>query len=79
MTYNKRTKSYQTKLLFKQGFYNYKYVLLTKDNSVDNYTIEGSHYQTENNYTVLVYYKPYGTRYTQVIGYGNGNSEKLRN
>ena len=79
MTYNKRTKSYQTKLLFKQGFYNYKYVLLTKDNSVDNYTIEGSHYQTENNYTVVVYYKPYGSRYTQVIGYGNGNSENLRN
>ncbi len=79
MTYNKRTKSYQTKLLFKQGFYNYKYILLTKDNSVDNYTIEGSHYQTENNYTVLVYYRPYGTRYTQVIGYGNGNSENLRN
>ena len=79
MTYNKRTKSYQTKLLLKQGFYNYKYILLTKDNSVDNYTIEGSHYQTENNYTVLVYYKPYGSRYTQVIGYGNGNSENLRN
>jgi hypothetical protein len=79
MTYNKRTKSFQTTLLLKQGFYNYKYITLTKEQKVDNYTIEGSHYQTENNYTVLVYYRPFGSRYTQVIGLGNGNSEDLRN
>jgi len=79
MTYNKISKSYQVKLLLKQGFYNYSYVTVTEDGRINKHAIEGSHYQTENDYTTIVYYKPFGTRYDQVIGVGNGNSENLRN
>lgn len=79
MSYNTNTKSYQTKLLLKQGFYNYKYVTKTSDGELNKRAIEGSFYQTENDYSVLVYYKPYGSRYDQVIGFGNSNSEDLRN
>ncbi len=79
MTYNTKTKSYQTQLLLKQGFYNYKFVSVGKDGVVHHHTIDGSHYQTENNYTVIAYYRPFGSRYDQVIGIGNGNSESLRN
>lgn len=79
MIYNKKTKSYQTQLLLKQGFYNYKYVTLEKDGTVNHQAIDGSHFQTENNYTAIVYYRPFGTRYDQVIGVGSGNSESLRN
>jgi len=79
MIYNKRTKSYQATLLLKQGFYNYQYITTMKEGTIDNHTTQGSHYQTENNYTVIVYYKPYGSRYEQVIGIGTGNSQNLRN
>jgi hypothetical protein len=78
MIYDESTKLYNGKLLLKQGFYNYLYVTAS-DKVIDNHAIEGSYYQTENDYYVLVYYRPFGSRYDQVIGYGNANSENLRN
>ena len=69
---------YETDMLLKQGFYNYTYVALDANNAIDN-TLEGTHYQTENNYTVLVYYKKFGAKYDEVIGYGVGSSVNLQN
>lgn len=69
---------YETDVLLKQGFYNYTYVTLDNDGHIDQ-TIEGTHYQTENDYTVIVYYRRFGSRYDSVIGYGIGNSENLQN
>ncbi len=79
MSYDRRTKSYQLQLLLKQGFYNYQYITTTEEGHIDNRTIQGSHYQTENDYSVIVYYRPYGSRYDQVIGFGDANSIILRN
>ncbi|MCF6181319.1 DUF5103 domain-containing protein [Lutibacter sp.] len=79
LVYNEILQQYEVAILLKQGFYNYEYVTLNKNNQISNHEISGSHYQTENNYTVLVYYKKFGSRYTQVIGVGYGNSEKLTN
>jgi len=79
LTYNSTLEQYQASILLKQGFYNYQFVTKNKDNSIRNYEISGAHYQTENSYTVLVYYKKFGDRYTQVIGVGYGNSDKLTN
>ena len=69
---------YETDILQKQGFYNYTYVTLDKDLNIDN-TIEGTHYQTENEYAVFVYYKRFGSKYDEVIGYGVGSSVNLQN
>jgi hypothetical protein len=69
---------YETDILLKQGFYNYTYVALDKNYNINN-TIEGTHYQTENEYTVLVYYKKFGAKYDEVVGYGAGNSLNLKN
>ena len=79
LVYNIDTGLYETKILLKQGFYNYQYVTKTKDGFISNSDIDGSFYQTENDYTVLVYYKKFGARYTSVIGVGYGNSTKLNN
>jgi len=79
MTYNENLKLYTGKLLLKQGFYNFSYATTNKDGVVNNHAIDGSFYQTENDYTLLVYYQPIGSRYTQVIGYGTANSENLHN
>ncbi|MGB5362687.1 MAG: DUF5103 domain-containing protein [Aureibaculum sp.] len=79
MSFDERLKIYTCKLLLKQGFYNYLYVTANEVGKINNHAIEGSFYQAENDYTVLVYYKPFGSRYDQVIGYGSANSENLRN
>jgi hypothetical protein len=79
LVYNKNLQQYEVAILLKQGFYNYQYFSLDKNKLVSNHDISGSHYQTENKYTVLVYYKKFGSRYTEVIGVGLANSEKQFN
>lgn len=72
MKYNSTDKVYQAAILFKQGFYNYNYATLNEYNNINLNEISGSFYQTENEYTVIVYYKPFGEIYDRVIGVGNG-------
>ncbi len=79
LAYNERTGLYEGSLLIKQGFYNYQYVTRTVNGIISYHDIDGSFYQTENDYTVLVYYKKFGSRYDSVIGVGFGNSEKINN
>ncbi len=78
MTYNESTHLYETDILLKQGFYNYTYVSVNENYEIDT-AFEGSHYQTENQYNVFVYYKKFGNKYTEVIGYGAGSSVNLQN
>lgn len=79
LVYNEQTGLYEVIILMKQGFYNYQFVTLDQQGNISNHDIDGSHYQTENDYTVLVYYRPFGTRYTKVVGVGFGNSKVLLN
>lgn len=79
MTYDKEKDRYELAILLKQGFYNYQYVTKNKQGVVSNYDISGSFDETENNYTVIVYYKKFGSRYAKVIGVGYGNSKKMNN
>jgi hypothetical protein len=79
MIYNKRTHIYEAKILLKQGFYNYSYVSLNNASQINTHAIDGSYFQTENNYTVIVYFRRYGERYDQVIGIGSASSENLKN
>ncbi|REH56026.1 uncharacterized protein DUF5103 [Tenacibaculum gallaicum] len=72
MTYNTSEKIYTATLPFKQGFYNYSYATLDSSKNIDLHEIDGSFYQTENEYTVIVYYKPFGEIYDRVIGVGYG-------
>lgn len=79
MRFSQDSGNYDAELLFKQGFYNYTYVTLDGSGKIDTRKIEGSFYQTENDYTVIVYYRKFGDRYDQVIGIGSANSERLNN
>lgn len=79
LRYDPETKSYEGKYLFKQGFYNYKYVLQTKDGHLDEGYFSGNFDKTENDYTVLVYYRDPGARYDRIIGMGKANSEQISN
>lgn len=79
MIYDEQDKVYRSTMLLKQGFYNYKYVAVNRDGSLEEGTISGNFYQTENNYKVLVYYRDLGARYDKIIGLGEGSSINISN
>lgn len=79
MRYDEKRDSYTTSRLFKQGFYNYRFVIVDRDGSIDETAIGGSFWQTENDYTILVYYRGPGERFDSIIGYGKTNSSIITN
>ncbi len=80
MAFNKESGFYEKAILIKQGYTNYQYTIADKSKKI-NYkdNIDGNFYLTENNYTILVYYRGNNDRYDTVIGIANVNSEGIRN
>ena len=78
LTYNDTDQIYENTQLLKQGYYNYMFVVKNSKGQLDLTAISGSFAQTENDYTVLVYYKAPGARYTKIIGYGKASSDNIR-
>ena len=79
MVFNQNKGVYEATLLMKQGFYNYKYVVIDKENTLQEGAISGNFDETENNYKVLVYYRDLGARYDKLIGLGEANSVQMTN
>lgn len=70
MEYNLLDHQYELALPLKQGHYDYMYMFLHDGDEVGQTgPTEGDFHQTENEYCVLVYYRPTGQRYDQLIGY----------
>jgi hypothetical protein len=70
MTYNYATKSYEVSFLLKQGYYNYQYVFLENGKTAGDVSrIEGSHYETENEYDIYVYYRDPAAEYERLLGW----------
>ncbi|MER2998951.1 DUF5103 domain-containing protein [Pontibacter populi] len=68
MRFNSERQTYSGRLLLKQGYYNYQYVL-QQNQTIDYSYYEGSHFETENTYDILIYYRPPGSRADLLIGY----------
>ncbi|MEY2691650.1 MAG: hypothetical protein RIT03_40 [Bacteroidota bacterium] len=80
MDYNAETAVYEKAIMIKQGFTNYQYVIADKNGSIDNENaLDGNHYQTENDYFAVVYYKENNQRYYRVIGKGQASSTDIIN
>ncbi|WP_432672863.1 DUF5103 domain-containing protein [Flavobacterium sp. SM2513] len=80
MELNTKTGLYEKALFIKQGFTNFQYQIADKNGNVDEENaIDGNFYQTENQYTALIYYRENGQRYDKVIGKGIANSENITN
>ena len=80
MEYDQKSDSFTNTRLFKQGFYNFGYALVNRDGSIDQENaIDGNFWQTENDYTVLVYYRDLGARYDRIVGMGSANSTNINN
>ena len=80
MEYNPEKAIYEKAILIKQGFTNFEYLAVKPNGSIDSENaIDGNFFQTENEYTVLVYYKEDTDRYTRIIGKGTASSLNIIN
>ena len=78
LTYNTKKKQYEGNVYLKQGYYNYHYALNdTNTNRVDVSFIEGTHYQTRNDYYIYIYYRAAGDRYDRFVGFLKTSSKEL--
>lgn len=75
MRYDSEKRQYECSMLLKQGWYDYQYVFV-KDGEDTPVTgpFEGNHYETENDYSILVYYRNPRERYDRVIGSATANT-----
>jgi len=67
MTYLNARNGYYITILLKQGYYDYQY-LVEGSNLPLNY-IEGDHFETENEYEILVYYNSFELNTDLLVGY----------
>ncbi|MCH2022417.1 MAG: DUF5103 domain-containing protein [Saprospiraceae bacterium] len=75
MTYNDNRRGYQLTTKLKNGFYDYIYGLAEKNSNKINFKIlEGSSFETENDYLFLVYFKEFGGLYDQLVAYQKFNT-----
>ena len=75
MVFNPGQQQYECTMILKQGWYNYEYVFLRdRDQEGVASKFEGSHYETENDYLAVVYYRNPRDRYDRVIGTAVSNT-----
>lgn len=80
MDYNSDKGIFEKAAMIKQGFTAFQYTVADKKGVIDyENAIDGNFYQTENEYTILVYYRESTDRYQRVIGKGNANSINIIN
>lgn len=82
MVFNPDRGAYEITLKLKQGYYDYAYITFDRTRSRSkaefDYT-EGNYWESENDYTILVYYRALGGRADELIGIGTINSLQGRN
>lgn len=70
MHFDQQSLSYKAEIKLKQGNYNYLYGFKKNDDTIVNLAaLEGNHFETTNNYQVIIYYSDPIKRYDQIIGY----------
>lgn len=70
MVYNPIDHQYELTLPLKQGTYNYQYLFVADDSTIgQSRHVEGNFHQTENEYSVYVYHRPFGGRYDKLVGF----------
>ena len=69
MGYNDELRQYEAEVLLKQGVYDYEYVIEKAGGQLDESSINGVRGDTENYYTVLVYYRAPADRTHQLVGF----------
>ncbi|WP_170254616.1 type IX secretion system plug protein [Phaeodactylibacter luteus] len=77
LEYDPKLEAYTGWTILKQGYYDYMYAALPRQSNnrnkpqagpLDVGLIEGHSDETINEYTIIIYYRPYGSRYDQAVG-----------
>jgi len=69
MKYEINKAAYVQSVLMKQGGYNYQYWFLPKgEQKASAQKVDGSYWQTRNEYTIYVYHRGWGERYDKLVG-----------
>lgn len=77
MTYHPEANAYWAEAFVKQGYYNYVYQVVNKNTGeADEEGVEGNDFRTINQYTILVYFRPYGGRYDRLMGVSSFDSSE---
>ncbi len=69
MQWDEAAKEYRAAVLLKQGYYNYQYRQMGDDGRGSTALTDGNFYETENEYSVLVYYRKQGGRYDRLVAH----------
>ncbi|HRH36844.1 MAG TPA: DUF5103 domain-containing protein [Flavobacteriales bacterium] len=76
MNWSEADTAYTASVLLKQGFYDFSFVTKGQEAAPDITAIEGTHYQTENEYLVLVYFSDRQMRCDRLVGISFINSRR---
>lgn len=77
LVYDPAKRKFSCNLFLKQGLYDFKYVWKDAETGKVNDTLfEGSFFETENTYQVFVYYRKPGSRWDELAGYSNINTQR---
>lgn len=80
MDFDPKKNIFEKAILIKQGFTNYQYQVADAKGTIDaENAIDGNFWQTENDYTILVYYRDNNDRYERAIGKATANSNIITN
>ncbi len=69
MEWNGEKNVYEKAVLLKQGYYSYRYLVVTDDGGIEGLSSEGNFYETENTYQALLYYRGPSDRTDRLVGY----------
>jgi len=70
LVFDAQRNRYTAIIKLKQGVYDYQYTWLNPaTGKPDSQPLEGSFFETENEYQMLVYYRPPGSRWEELVGY----------
>ncbi len=78
MIFNAEKGVYECSAFLKQGYYNYTYILADKSNPLQQTSLEGDYWETENSYTIIMYYKAFSDRADRIISVAHINSRANR-
>lgn len=79
MKYNPSLKAYTAQILIKQGYYDYAYGFKSDmEVAFSLEEVEGNHWETRNDYTLIIYHRELGARYDRVIGIQNWIDSEVR-
>ena len=69
LRYNDKYGAYMGEAFLKQGFHNYYYVRVPQSGGAPDWDLtEGNWYETENEYTIIIYYRSFTGRYDRAVG-----------